>query len=54
VTIVGYNEETNPPYWIVKNSWSATWGLDGYVYIEKGTNACSITDMAITAFAKKL
>jgi C1A family cysteine protease len=30
VLLVGYNDEANPPYWKVKNSWSDRWGEDGY------------------------
>ncbi|CUG86391.1 cathepsin-L cysteine peptidase, putative [Bodo saltans] len=53
VTVVGYNEEGSTPYWIVKNSWGTDFGLDGYIWIQKGVNACGIKEMAITAFAAK-
>ena len=33
VTIVGYNGLNNPPYFIVRNSWGASWGEYGYVNI---------------------
>ena len=35
VLIVGYGEENNKKYWLVKNSWSEKWGDNGYVKIER-------------------
>ena len=37
MVIVGFNTTTDPPYWIVRNSWgagNAGWGMDGYAFIK--------------------
>jgi C1A family cysteine protease len=36
VGMVGYNAVHDPPYWICKNSWNSSWGMDGYFYIAWG------------------
>merc|ERR1712014_470866 len=45
---VGYGEEIQNgeyvPYWIIKNSWSADWGDNGYIKVIRGTNACGIEE----------
>jgi len=43
VQLVGYNATASTPYWIVRNSWAADWGVDGYVYLEMGSNTCGIS-----------
>jgi hypothetical protein len=43
VTIIGYTEDA----WIIKNSWGPDWGVDGYLYLEKGTNACGVAEYIV-------
>jgi cysteine peptidase B len=44
VLIVGFDDTGSIPYWIVKNSWGRSWGVqEGYIYVAKGSNQCLIT-----------
>ena len=47
VLIVGYGTEDNQDYWLVKNSWSTSWGDEGYIKIlrtedTKSSGICGI------------
>merc|ERR1711976_331843 len=42
VLAVGFGTESGTPYWKVKNSWGASWGMNGYVLIERGVDKCGI------------
>jgi len=53
VLIVGFDDNNNPPYWIVKNSWTNTWGEAGYIRVEKGTDQCLITSYPCSSKVKK-
>jgi len=54
VLIVGFSYEYNiigeyTEYWIVKNSWGADWGEDGYIYLERGTGECAVNAFPCSA-----
>jgi C1A family cysteine protease len=46
VMAVGFNRTAPTPYWIVRNSWSSTWGEQGYIFLEMAENTCGIADDA--------
>merc|ERR1712055_555438 len=44
VLVVGYghDEDSGLDYWLIKNSWTARWGEEGYVKLKKGTGHCGV------------
>jgi hypothetical protein len=42
IKMVGWGEENGTPYWTLANSWSESWGEQGYFRIIRGKNECGI------------
>merc|ERR1712080_407885 len=52
VMATGFNTTAPTPYWIVRNSWSSTWGESGYIYLEMAKNTCGLADDATIPHVK--
>jgi len=52
VKVIGWGTENNTPYWLVANSWNATWGgLNGYFKIQRGNNECGFEAQSMAGLA---
>jgi len=46
VQLVGYDLTQSTPFWIVRNSWGADWGENGYIRLQYGQDTCGCADEA--------
>jgi len=53
VKVVGWGHDSvsNKDYWIIANSWSNSWGMDGFFWIQKGNDECGCETQMITGHA---
>jgi len=52
MVVVGWQDLNGTPVWIVRNSWSTGWGMDGYVYFKRKQNTCAMYDYVLAVRSK--
>jgi len=50
IQLTGYNTGQGG-YWVVRNSWGASWGENGFIWLQYGQNTCGITSEVTLAIA---
>ena len=48
VVLVGYGEEAGEKYWLVRNSWSPSWGEKGYIRVKRADNEDELCGSDVT------
>jgi C1A family cysteine protease len=43
VMITGWSTQSGVESWNVRNSWGTDWGINGYLYVQRGSDVCGIS-----------
>lgn len=44
VALVGYGDDEDGAYWIIRNHWGTQWGENGYMRLRRGPFECKVDD----------
>jgi C1A family cysteine protease len=45
VQVTGWQQMQGMTVWNVRNSWGTSWGDNGYIYVQKGSDVCAIAEV---------
>jgi len=52
VQVTGWDVVTGINAWTVRNSWGMDWGVNGYIYVQIGSDVCAIADLVTVPCVK--
>jgi len=48
VQVTGWSQQSDQQAWNVRNSWGASWGVNGYIYLQYGQDTCAMAQHVTT------